>query len=98
MSAWPWTIPEDLRQSMEAAGHDGWEPPVRAWAKKHGLKLKLQWFADLERRISGLDEYRDPPSIQTRWGSIKEWLEKYNVATSEKLPTRPESAIGDLGH
>ena len=78
MKGWPWTAPEDLRQAMEAAGHDGWEAPVQAWAKRHGLKLKIQWFADLQRRLVTLDEYRDPPSIQTRWVSTKEWLEVHD--------------------
>lgn len=89
MSGWPWTIPEDLRVSLEAASREDWAQPFRSWAKKHGLKLKLQWFADLERRIADLEEYRDPPSIQTRWGAIKEWLEANNVSAPAKLPTRP---------
>lgn len=98
MPSWPDTIPHDLRISMEEAGASGWEPPLRAWAKLHGLKLKLQWFPDLTRRMQEQDGWRWKPSVQDRWGTLKEWLEVHGIEPPPGLPVEPERPSGNLGH
>lgn len=98
MTGWPQTIPYDLRAALEASGSDAWEAPVRAWAKSHRLKLKLQWFPDLSRRMRELDGWRWKPSVQDRWGAIREWLELNGLDAPEGLPADPELPGGDLGH
>lgn len=98
MPEWPHTIPHDLRISMEEAGPGGWEAVVRAWGKRHGLRLKLQWFPDLARRMQEQDGWRWAPSVQDRWCGIKEWLERHGVQAPERLPVAPEVPAADLGH
>lgn len=98
MREWPFTIPEDLRQAIEAANQDAWAAPFRAWAKSHGLRLKLGWWQGLERSMSEQDQWRWPPKPQDRWLGMKEWLERHDVPAPEKLPTRPEKTRAGLGH
>ncbi|MEX5600741.1 hypothetical protein [Pseudophaeobacter sp. C1-32P7] len=97
MHDWPHTIPEDLRQALEAAPHEAWLPAFRSWAKQHGLRLKLQWIPDLERRVGELDKWRWAPGHQDRWGVMREWLDAKRVSAPESLPTAPERRHGDLG-
>ena len=87
---WPNTIPEDLRQAIEAADQDAWRAPFRSWAKVHKLRLKLTWWADLERRMGEQGQWRWPPKPQDRWSGMKEWLERNEVQAPDKLPVRPE--------
>ena len=88
--AWPNTMPEDIRQAIEAADQDAWRTPFRSWVKRHGLRLELTWWADLERRMGEQDQWRWPPLAQDRWLGMKEWLERYEVPAPAKLPVRPE--------
>ena len=90
MTDWPHTIPYDLRESLEAVDHDDWCSGFRSWTKVHGLRLKLQWDADLLRRIGELDQWRWTPGIQDRWAAIREWLVAYDVPVPVRLPVRPE--------
>ena len=91
MPDWPQTIPQDLREALEAADHDDWRAGFRSWTKVHGLRFKLQWEADLLRRVGGVDQYRCLPMIQDRWNAIREWLVLHDVPAPDGLPVRPES-------
>jgi len=92
---WPQTIPYDLKLMMEASSPSECVSVVHTWAKRHDLKLKIQWFPNLERRLSVLDEYRFTPSDQDRWARIKEWLEAKGVEAPEVLPQVPEIPATD---
>lgn len=91
MPDWPRTIPYDLYEAMEAADHDAWRAAFQRWGKTHQLRFKLQWEADLLRRVGQLDEYRCAPGIQDRWNAIREWLVSHDVPVPDGLPVRPES-------
>ena len=69
MPDWPQTIPQDLREALEATDHGDWRAGFRSWSKVHGLRFKLQWEADLLRRVGVLDQYRCLPMIQDRWNA-----------------------------
>ena len=87
---WPNTIPYDLECEMQARDATDWKSALRAWSKTHKLRLKLQWFADLEREMETLESYRFIAGSQDRWVRIKEWLSANNVPVPSDLPTRPE--------
>jgi len=91
MPGWPQTIPQDLREALEATDHDAWRQAFRSWTKVHGLRFKLQWEADLLRRVGVLDEYKWAPGIQDRWNAIREWLVAHDVPVPDRLPVRPET-------
>ncbi|MBO9451430.1 hypothetical protein J7426_14245 [Tropicibacter sp. R16_0] len=90
MPEWPHTIPHDLDILLEAHEVVDWEKPLRVWAKRHGLRIKLQWIQDLDRRLRELDEWRATPKNSDRWARIREWLIAYEVEAPERLPIRPE--------
>ncbi|PCJ04859.1 MAG: hypothetical protein COB16_17235 [Rhodobacteraceae bacterium] len=90
MSDWPHTIPYDLYEAMDAVDSDAGLAAFRSWAKSHQLRLKLQWDADLLRRVGRLDEWWCAPGIQDRWGAIREWLVAHEVPMPDGLPRRPE--------
>jgi predicted nucleic acid-binding protein len=92
---WPQTIPYDLKLMLEASSPADCVTVVRTWAKRHNLKLKIQWFPNLERRLSELDEYRFTSSDQDRWARIKEWLEAKGVEAPDGLPRAPEIPAAD---
>ncbi|UWQ77387.1 hypothetical protein [Leisingera sp. M658] len=63
MEDWPQTIPQDLKQMLEA-----------------------------------LEEYRNPPGNQDRWGAIREWLAGLGIDAPEGLAVEEELPGVDLGH
>ncbi len=89
MPIWPNTIPHDFRIALEERRVDDWETALRSWAKSYGLRLKIQWFAQLERRMVDLHSMRFTAGAQDHWAVIKEWLERHDVSAPEKLPQRP---------
>jgi len=91
MPDWPQTIPYDLREALEATDHDDWRAGFGSWSKVHGLRLKLQWEADLLRRVGELDQWRWAPGIQDRWAAIREWLVVHDVSVPNRLAVRPEA-------
>ncbi|NIZ63530.1 hypothetical protein DL239_21470 [Sedimentitalea sp. CY04] len=64
MPDWPRTIHYDLYEAMEAGDRDAWRPAFQSWAKTHRLRFKLQWEADLLRRLGELDQWKWAPGIQ----------------------------------
>ncbi|WP_420584882.1 hypothetical protein [Ruegeria sp.] len=83
---WPNRIPFDLHKQLEARPIDGWQAALRVWAKAHGLKLKIQWWRQLEITIADLHSRRYVVKPQDHWMAIKEWLERHDVPAPEKLP------------
>ena len=79
MSDWPNRIPFDLHKELEARRVDDWHVALRVWAKTHGLKLKLQWFGQLERKMADLHSRKYTANPQDHWAAIKEWLERKSV-------------------
>lgn len=98
MKEWPFTIPHDLKTSLEASGEADWLPMFRTWAKKHKLRLKIQWFPELERKAGELLQWRWPPSHQDKWMTIREWLSANDVPAPQTLPQEPEIPNIGLGH
>ncbi|MBO9453139.1 hypothetical protein J7426_22950 [Tropicibacter sp. R16_0] len=90
MPAWPNAIPHDLDILLEDHEVVDWEKPLRAWARRHGLRIKLPWWPDLERRLRELDEWRATPNNSDRWARIREWLIAHDVEAPNGLPMRPE--------
>ena len=90
MTEWPQTIPHDLKQALEAIGsNDQWLMEFRGWAKHHKLKLKIQWFGGLTRRLGELDKMRFTQTDQDRWGVVKEWLDQNGVLAPDWLAMAP---------
>jgi hypothetical protein len=87
---WPNRIPFDLHKELEARRIDDWQAALRAWAKRHGLKLKLLWWSDLERKVADLHSMRFTAKPQDHWAVIREWLELHEVPAPENLPGWPE--------
>jgi hypothetical protein len=98
MREWPNTIPQDLKEALEIHAQDDWLTPFRSWSRKHKLRLKLQWFPELERKAAELLNWRWPPSHQDRWVVIREWLTQNAVNPPEKLPQEPEIPNSLEGH
>ena len=90
MPDWPQTIPHDLDILLEAHDVTDWERPLRAWCKRHGIRIKIQWWQDLDRRLAELDLMRFTPRNSDRWARIREWLIAHDVEAPERLPMRPE--------
>lgn len=89
---WPSGIPFDLHNELEARPITDWEPALRVWAKAHGLKLKVQWFPQLQRSMDDLHSRRYTAKPQDHWAAIKEWLERHEVEAPGNLPGWPEQA------
>ncbi|MEM6891666.1 MAG: hypothetical protein AAF636_26620 [Pseudomonadota bacterium] len=87
---WPNRIPFDLHKDIESRDIDQWDAALRAWAKRHGLKLKVMWWRQLEIRIADLHARRYTAKSQDHWAAIKEWLERHDVQAVERLPKWPE--------
>jgi hypothetical protein len=87
---WPNRIPFDLHKELESRPIPDWEAALRVWSKAHGLKLKIQWFAQLQRAISDLHSRRYTARPQDHWAAIKEWLERHEVQAPKNLPEWPE--------
>jgi len=96
MKNWPNRIPVDLHNELESRHVDDWQTALRVWAKSHGLKLKLQWWRQLEVSIADLRSRRYTAKPQDYWAAIKEWLERHDVSAPDKLPEWPEldSSVG----
>ncbi len=91
----PHTIPYDLKLALEATQTpEAWQHAFHAWAKRHRLRLKLQWMRSLTLELSELDRRRTPPTDQDRWGVILDWLEQHRVEAPVRLPVTPESPGG----
>ncbi|MES0824257.1 hypothetical protein [Ruegeria sp. SCP11] len=90
MTTWPDRIPFHLHKEFETRRVDDWQTALCVWVKSHGLKLKLLWWADLERKIADLHSYRFSAGSQDHWAVIREWLERNDVPALEKLPGSPE--------
>ncbi|MCG7520834.1 hypothetical protein [Ruegeria sp. Ofav3-42] len=90
MTKWPNRIPFDLHKELEARPVTDWEAALRVWAKAHGLKLKIQWYPQLQRTMADLHSRRYTAKPQDHWAAIKEWLERHDVPAPEKLPGWPE--------
>ncbi|MCG7519742.1 hypothetical protein [Ruegeria sp. Ofav3-42] len=75
---------------MEKRDAGDWESAVRAWAKTHKLRLKVQWYSELQTAMADLDSYRFTPAPQDRWLRVKEWMERHNVSAVPNLPRPPE--------
>ncbi len=90
MTVWPNRIPFDLHKDLEAYRVDEWGTALRVWSKRHGLRLKLQWWPQLEKAIADLHSRRYLAKPQDHWAAIKEWLERHDVPAPEKLPEWPE--------
>lgn len=90
MTNWPNRIPFDLHKELEARPITDWEAAIRTWAKAHGLKLKIQWYPQLQRAISDLHSRPYTAKPQDHWAAIKEWLERHDVEAPAKLPIWPE--------
>jgi hypothetical protein len=98
MREWPYTIPQDLKEAMEVHAQEDWMTPFRSWAKKHNLRLKIQWFPELERKAAELLQWRWPPGHQDRWMVIREWLVGKDVPPPKQLPREPEIPRPPIGH
>ena len=90
MTNWPSRIPFDLHAELESRRTDDWQKALRAWAKVHGLKLKIQWWRQLERAMADLHSRRYVAGPQDHWAAIEEWLERHDVPAPEQLPEWPE--------
>lgn len=90
MSDWPHRIPLDLQVELESRPVVDWQAALRAWAKAHGLKLKLQWWPQLERQMAELQARRYIAGSQDYWAAIREWLIRKDVDAPNKLPVWPE--------
>lgn len=90
MNDWPHRIPFDLHKEIEARHVDDWQAALRTWAKCHGLKLKIMWWAQLERKMSDLHSMRFTAKPQDHWAVIREWLVRHEVSVPVKLPGWPE--------
>ncbi len=90
MSKWPTRIPFDLYEEIEARQIEDWQAALRVWAKHHGLKLKIQWYQQLEHQMADLHSRRYVPGPQDHWAAIKESLEQHEVPVPENLPGWPE--------
>lgn len=90
--AWPNRIPFDLHKELESRRIDEWDAALRAWAKTHGLKLKIVWWRQLEISMADLHSRRYTSKPQDHWMAIKEWLERHDVPAPSRLPEWPEVA------
>ena len=90
MLCWPSFIPHDLDHELESSSPEQWETVLRSWAKRHGLRLELQWFLELRNAMSELNGRRFSAQNSDRWAVILEWLERYDVPVPADLPVRPE--------
>lgn len=51
---------------------------------------------DLEKALGELDQRRDAPAEQDRWGVMREWLVAHGIQPPNDLPERPEpKSTGD---
>ncbi|CUH48980.1 hypothetical protein RUA4292_03172 [Ruegeria atlantica] len=83
---WPNRIPFDLHADLESHSEGEWETVLRAWAKRHGIKLKIQWYLPLQQTIEDLHSRRYVAKPQDHWAAIKEWSERHDVPAPDKLP------------
>ena len=95
--SWPSTIPYDLQIALESTQtSEEWWLAFKAWAKTHGLRLKLHWVSELARNLAETDRWRSRPHESDKWGVIKEWLELHGVDAPTRLPTTPETPGGEF--
>lgn len=90
MSDWPYRIPFDLYKELESRRADDWQAAMRAWAKSHGLRIKLHWWPSLEGQIADLHSRRYTAGSQDHWAAMRDWLVRNDVPVPNNLRGWPE--------